>query len=353
MSSLSRLLLVSLSLVGTAQAAEPAAYLGKPDCRIAPLMGLPASHAVAWSGACKDGYADGKGILEWSLRATGKWKMEAVLARGELTGEATVSYDAVKYIGPFKDGLPNGSGYFMYAKTGDQYEGGVVNAMPEGTGVGVSFDASTYEGQWHKGKRHGRGKATFTLGGSYDGEWRDGKMHGQGTIVYNGGRTYTGEFVDGRALGAAPPASSDYERFGLRDDPSIGSHLPRARAIGFAPMDASWESLTPTQQAIVRNGYPALDDGDEPPYPLKGTRKFYGDVAKLYNKFTDYRGGALVYVTVGADGVPTTVSTYRVKHQEFARYLAMVAIVQRFKPARCAGNPCAMIYPMNFLFTLE
>jgi hypothetical protein len=219
----------------------------------------------------------------------------------------------------------------------------------------VAGDGSTYEGQWHNGQRHGRGKATFTLGGSYDGEWREGTMHGQGKIVYTGsGRTYAGEFVNGRALGAAPPPPGDYERFGLKDEPPpVGTHLRRDSAVSFTPLDAIWQGLTPVQQAVVRGAYPALDDGDEPPYPLKGTRGFYGDVAKLYRRFTDYQGDALVYVKVGADGVPTSVSTYGVKHQEFGRYLSMVAMMQRFKPARCAGTPCAMTYPINFRFTLE
>ncbi|MGI4845047.1 MAG: MORN repeat-containing protein [Janthinobacterium lividum] len=354
MTFLSRSLVVSLSLLGSSvQAAEPAYYLGKPDCRIAPLMALYDGHAVSWSGACKDGYADGKGVLAWRLDE-GNWKLDAVLVRGEITGEATMVYDAGKYIGPFKGGLPNGVGYFRYASSGDRYEGDVVDVRREGTGIQVAGDGSTYEGQWLKGKRHGRGKETFTLGGSYDGEWREDKMHGQGTIVYNGGRTYTGEFVNGRERGVVPLVPEDYKRFGLKDDiPAAGSLLRRDRAIGFAPMDATWQALTPVQKALVRNAYPALDDADEPPYPLKGTRKFYGEVAKLYQRFTDYRGDATVYVTVGADGVPASATAYGVTHQEFARYLATVAMMQRFKPALCAGTPCQMIYPIRFKFTLE
>jgi hypothetical protein len=31
----------------------------------------------------------------------------------------------------------------------------------------------------------------------------------------------------------------------------------------------------------------------------------------------------------------------------------MVAMMQRFKPALCAGTPCAMVFPLRFKFTLE
>lgn len=359
MTSHARPLLVSLLLLGgAAHAAEPApaaaAYYGKADCRIARLLPPPVDDAVSWSGGCREGYADGKGVLEWRTQASGKRRVEATLVQGEVTGEATLVTDGGKYIGVLRYGMPHGAGYFASARDGSRYEGGFVGARREGAGVLIALDGSTYEGQWQANRRHGAGKAAFALGGSYEGEWREGRMHGQGKIVYNGGRIHAGEFVDGRALGAAPRPSGDYERFGLKDDyPAVGSHLRRDRAIGFAPMDAKWQELTPEQQGWVRGAYPALDDGDEPPYPLKGTRAWYGDVAKLYRRFTDYRGDALVYVTVGLDGKPTTASTYGVPHQEFARYLAMVAMIQRFKPALCAGTPCAMIYPIRFRFTVE
>ncbi|NNG24917.1 MORN repeat-containing protein [Telluria aromaticivorans] len=356
MTRLSRSLLAFIPLLcGLVHAAEPVAYLGKADCRIAPLLPAPVNAAVSWSGACKDGYAEGKGVLEWQVVGDSKRRLEGVLVRGELGGEGTLTYEAGKYIGTLRQGMPHGTGYFEYAK-GGQYEGGVVDGRPEGTGVQIALDGSTYQGEWKTGRRHGAGKAVFTLGGSYEGEWRNGRFHGLGKIVYNGsGRTYSGEFVDHRALGATPMPSGDYERFGLRDEyPSVGSHVRRDRVHGaVAPVDATWQALTPEQQNIMRNAYPALDDDDEPPYPLKGTRAFYAGVANLYRKFTDFQGDALVYVTVGADGVPVTTSTYGVKHQEFGRYLSMIAMLQRFKPAQCAGSPCQMIFPIRFRFYLK
>jgi hypothetical protein len=39
--------------------------------------------------------------------------------------------------------------------------------------------------------------------------------------------------------------------------------------------------------------------------------------------------------------------------QEFPRYLALYALVQRFTPALCAATPCAMIYPIKFRFTVQ
>lgn len=332
MNLLSRSLLVSLLLPGGLAQAADRAWLGKADCRIAPVLPAPGGGVIAWSGACKDGYAEGSGVLEWRPQGGGKRRLEGVLARGEVQGNAIMVYP------------------------GGKYEGSVANGQPEGSGVEIAYDGSTYEGQWQAGKRHGSGKARFALGGSYEGEWRRGRMHGQGTIVYSGGRTHTGEFVDGRAADAAPlpVAAGERERFALKEEhPVVGSLLARTRAIGFAPMDASWQDLTPEQQTIMRRAYPALDERDEPPYPLKGTRAYYKGIADLYRKFLDYQGDATVYVTVGADGVPTSASTYGVAHREFARYVAMIGMLQRFKPALCGGTPCEMIFPLRFHFQLQ
>lgn len=356
MSSLTSFLFLSL-LGGLAQAAEPAAWSGKPHCRIAPLLPAAAPpDAVLWSGACKDGYASGSGLLEWQPRGEGRRRLDGTLVRGEIVGEASLVYDGGKYIGSVRQGLPHGAGYFVFAHDGGKYEGGVVDGQPEGSGVYIALDGSTYEGQWQAGKRHGKGKASFTLGGSYDGEWRMGKMHGRGTIVYIGGRTHTGEFVDGRAAEVAPPpaAGGDQHRSGLKEDiPSTGSNIRHDRVTSATPLDASWHELTPEQQARTRRAYPALHERDEPPYPLKGMRAYSKAMADLYRQFQDYQGDATVYVTVGADGVPVTASTYGVPHREFARYLATIGMMQRFKPAICGGKPCEAIFPLIFNFELK
>jgi hypothetical protein len=349
------LLLPLVLWCGFAHAAAPAAWLGTADCRVAPVMPRPSDDAISWSGACKDGYADGKGVLEW--RATGKDKrrLEATLVRGEVTGEGTLSYREGDYTGTFRQGLPHGAGYFKYTNGDGLYEGGVVEGVREGAGMQVELDRSTYEGQWKAGKRHGAGKAVFTLGGSYEGEWRDDKFNGRGKIVYGGsGRTWSGEFRNGRAADAAPAPLGEPERFALKaDHPTPGSHIRPDSAIGAVPPDAAWAELTPAQQAVVRDSYPALDDRDEPPYPHKGTRAYLKAIADLYAKFTHVQGDALVYVVVGADGVPTSANTYGAPHADLGRYLSMIGMMQRFKPARCAGTPCAMIYPVKFRFSVD
>jgi hypothetical protein len=358
MSPLLRHCLIALPLsIGSAYATEPSGYLGKADCRIATLTPAPTRAGVAWSGACKDGYAEGKGVLEWQTRDEGKRRLEAVLVRGEVAGEGSLAYRDGSYTGSFRQGLPHGAGYVAYSKGEGQYEGGWADGLREGRGTHIDADGSSYEGEWKAGLRHGRGKAVFTLGGNYEGEWRDDVFHGQGRIVYGGsGRSWAGEFRNGRAADAAPaPAAIGEPTRGTHTTGyvPVAVHVRRDRLLGTIPLDREWPALTPAQQSIVRDGYPALDDRDEPPYPLKGMKALYAAATDVYARFTQYEGNVIVYVTVGADGVPRSATTYHTPHPELGRFVAMAMMMQRFKPGMCAGTPCQSLYPVKFSFTLE
>ncbi|MEH6437455.1 hypothetical protein [Massilia sp. DD77] len=350
-------LLSALALLapGAVSAADAPGYLGEADCRIAALKPAPVDNRIAWNGGCKDGYADGKGALEWRTGEKKPRRIEGTLVRGEIAGEATLTYQGGAYIGTFRHGVPHGSGYFKHANEGGLYEGGVVDGKREGAGMHIAPDRSTYEGQWKAGKRHGFGKAVFALGGSYEGEWREGEFNGKGKIVYAGsGSVHEGEFHDGRPAAAAPEAAREPGRFTLKSERTdFGSRFRSERAVGFAPLDAPWQALTPGQQRVVRDAYPALDERDEPPYPLEGTRAFYKATADVYQKFVGLEGSALVYVLVGTDGAPKSASVIGAPHPDLGRYLSMVAMTQRFKPASCAGKPCEMIYPAAFQFTTD
>lgn len=350
------LVLSCLALAGPLHAAGQSDFIGKSDCRFAPVepaAGL-LSAGVRWSGACKDGYAEGKGVLEWSGRdGLGTRKLEVVLARGEISGPGKLSYPGGSYLGSLRRGIPHGAGYFEY-RNGAQYEGGVAEGRPEGTGTRISLDGSTYEGEWKGGKRHGRGKAVFTLGGRYEGEWRDDVFNGQGTIVYAGsGRSWSGEFRDGYPAGLTPPrrrtpGNDDDEWPGVasssEDDDVVVDHRVT---------DVGWEALPAAWKEKVRESYPALDERDEPPYLLAGTgTKMSSDFVAYYNRYARVmpEGRIRVYVTVGPDGVPSAVKLYRTPHPDLGRFVSMALMMQRFKPALCAGKPCEMVYPFVFDF---
>lgn len=334
------------------QAAE-SDYLGKADCRIAPLEPVPGNGKVTWTGACEDGYASGKGILAWRTKKEGEITLEATLVRGEVSGEGILTKEAAyKYTGSLKNGVPHGRGFFAYENGKGWYEGEVANGLPHGEGERLYLDRTRYVGQLVEGNRHGRGEATFTTGGSYSGEWQDDRFHGQGKIVYAGSaRSFEGRFEDGRIAGQQKPVAST-ARHALTDQRSLAFPRP-ALVSGTVPLRASWDKLTEAEKNTVRSKYAALEAGDEPPFPEQGERALFTQVVAINQKTGLNVGDLVVHVLVEADGRPKTATAYGAPNPTLARAVSAAMMLQKYKPALCQGEPCAMVYPLHFKFSID
>mgnify|MGYP003956667107 CR=1 FL=1 len=108
------------------------------------------------------------------------------------TGKGTSNHKGMKYVGEFKDGVPNGQGTVTHA-------GGMK-----------------YVGEWKNGDRNGQGTLTYADGGKYEGEWKDNKQDGQGTLTFgkghrNEGDKYVGEFKNMEFHGRGTYTSADGE----------------------------------------------------------------------------------------------------------------------------------------------
>ncbi|MFC4930631.1 energy transducer TonB [Massilia sp. GCM10023247] len=127
----------------------------------------------------------------------------------------------------------------------------------------------------------------------------------------------------------------------------VGSHLPSERASSFLPPRAKWEELSEQQKNRLRATYPALERGDDPPYPLNGGWELYDTVLRLTEKLDGIHGSARVMVVVGADGKPKQANVYAASNPELARYVSTTMMVQKYKPASCRGKPCEMAYVVD------
>ncbi len=355
-----KLLLPLLLASGSSLAETPPAY-GASDCRIGALLPAPTGGKVSWSGACKDGFADGPGLLAWNDADDGQRRIEGTLVRGSIAGEATLTWEVDaknrfpdsarnSYIGTLRDGRPDGQGFFQYAH-GDMYEGGVVNGKPHGAGIRIDADRARYEGQWVDGKRDGNGSATFALGGSYTGAWKNDVFEGAGTIVYAGTpRTWQGRFHDGRPEGVAAPATAAARPYYIaRDHNATGARVPSVAVIDYLPPDAPWAQLSVEQQNFFKAFFPALAPGDEPPYPRNGTRATGKLISKIRDTFDLYHGLVRMRILVGADGQARSATAVGKVPEEIARFVSAAMMSQPYKAAVCQGTPCDMIYPVSFL----
>jgi hypothetical protein len=352
---MTRLLCVAaLVLSSQAALAADAVYLGRPNCRIAVFAPVPDSSVVSWDGACVDGYAQGKGMLRWMGEKWKQMNLSVTLMRGEIEGDAELKTGDYTYIGTLRQGIPHGKGYFTY-KNGVQYEGDVVDGIREGKGIAVETDRSEYAGEWKDGKPHGWGEVKYAEGGSYTGQWQMGKRHGRGKLVYAGsGRSFEGEFANNLIVG--PEAQEiDFLRYAfLREDRTGG---PARASI---PLDQPWEALTEDQKATVRSRFPALERGDEPPYPSAGPLDVLRAIGQLNQKAGAAEGTLRMAVLVGADGKAKRADVFEKPsldtpeaEQQLVRNIASVLMLTPYKPAMCQGKPCEMVYPVLNEFIAE
>jgi hypothetical protein len=216
-----------LSCSGAAASAEfDSSWLTDPSsgCGIFVGTNLP-TWSVVWTGACKDGHANGSGHLEYRDRVQ--------------ADKLVLSYD-----GALRAGVMEGHGtikYFSYdaSKDGGVYSGDFhLNAI-NGYGKFTNRLGTTYTGEWRDNQRSGFGVETSaaffhpsdpakepaladvlkTTGGQYlgghryQGMWRDDTMNGQGTMIWSGGSRYDGHWRDGKPDGSGTIATADHHTY--------------------------------------------------------------------------------------------------------------------------------------------
>jgi hypothetical protein len=351
---LSAVVFLGLAYATAASGQDAPSWLGRPDCLIAPVHPGPAAD-VSWDGKCQDGYAQGKGVLAWRAgEKSQKYRLEATLARGAIEGPAKLSMaNGTTYTGTFRNGVPDGQGYFRYPNR-LQYEGEVKNGKREGVGEALYPNGDDYQGHWKDGKHDGTGRMQYALGGTYEGEWKLGQRHGKGTLTYAGsGRQFAGQFADGRIAGSAPPpvAAASYKL--KSDDPPTGSNLKSdvARSSPL-PLNIGYDAFSPEQKRLFNSYYPALEEGDEPPYPRNGLQEFYKLMSKVAGKY-QANGDVMIFVLVGADGRAQSVSTRGIEDDEVRKLAGHGAGLIQYKPALCQGKPCPMMFEFNLRLQTE
>ncbi|MFZ2306112.1 MAG: SEL1-like repeat protein [Rhodoferax sp.] len=116
------------------------------------------------------------------------------------------------------------------------------------------------------------------------------------------------------------------------------------------PFNASWLGLSPEHKLAVRAQYANLLADDEPPYPSEGMGALVEDI-RLTAQHLGVAGGLYMDVRVDANGEVETVNILKTPSPELGQYAAAVAFRASYKPAVCAGNPCAMSLPVDIVIT--
>ena len=158
----------------------------------------PPVDAIAWSGSCVGGLADGPGTMTFFNRGkffqslTGNFE-QGIVRDGQLTAKWA---DGSRYDGDEVAARMEGSGLLTTAE-GDRFQGQWADDRLNGHGLVVWANGDRYEGEWRDGKADGHGVQNWSDGRKYDGEWRNDLPNGHGVVTRKDGSRYEAYFTDG------------------------------------------------------------------------------------------------------------------------------------------------------------
>ena len=193
---------IALMLASTAGFADAWVHIDpRTGCHLGLLTIKPHQQVtVHWSGGCKDGFADGPGIV--TLKGTEKVQIEGTFSQGGLNGRALITYaDGSRFEGEMERGMRRGRGRVVRP--------GIGHVDVQNGPMGIEYGEFVYDkacrcdtpggrytGDLPRGKRDGKGILTMPNGDRYEGEWRDGLPDGAGTLTQNG-KSYSGRWHAG------------------------------------------------------------------------------------------------------------------------------------------------------------
>ena len=158
---------------------------------------LSGDNLISWSGDCRDGKANGTGVLSWINDGKLAGRYSGPMVDGKAQGLGTIDFwldnqylhyegsflnskldgwgnvrwpDGSHLEGEFKDDAPSGLVRYK-AANGSSYAGEVKNELADGQGHQILPDKEEYYGQFRQGKREGEGvlfcpMATFSQAAS-------------------------------------------------------------------------------------------------------------------------------------------------------------------------------------------
>jgi hypothetical protein len=114
---------------------------------------------IRWSGACANGFAQGRGAAQWFRNNLPFEADEGEWRAGRQTGYGTQVWPSGRYDGELVDGEPHGRGVLILQSV--RYEGEFRNGKPDGAGT-LTRGTDIFRGTWTEGCfREGTRKASF------------------------------------------------------------------------------------------------------------------------------------------------------------------------------------------------
>lgn len=153
---------------------------------------------ATWSGACKDGFADGEGqlVIVVKEKYTDTIVYTGTMAMGRITGYGELQYGWRYLKGNFVDARINGKGVLRETVLGEEweyYEGDFVNGSFDGYGMHKDRFGELYVGEFKSNQFEGKGKLIDRDSTVFEGVFRSGRVYGEQIIRFKDGDSVIGK----------------------------------------------------------------------------------------------------------------------------------------------------------------
>lgn len=146
----------------------------RTGCKVFSIANSQPNETITWSGPCVNGFANGRGVLQWFTDGKPSLRVEGSFVNGKQHGRSVITAArGIKFEGNFVHGKRHGRGIFTMIN-GDRYERNYINGNAHGSDVYTWANGDRFEGNWANGKPHGFGTLTYANGTTYSGRWSNG-----------------------------------------------------------------------------------------------------------------------------------------------------------------------------------
>jgi len=135
--------------------------------------------------------------------------------------------------------------------------------------------------------------------------------------------------------------------------PDTGSRIRRDLVKLNVPATDPYDQLTTTQKQEFLSHFSNLPEGYEPPYPVEGLLPVAKKLAFALADGPVSTGEIFVTVHVDERGEAVSTKVYATPSARISRETAVALMATKYKPASCAGKPCASEFPFIVQLTSE
>ena len=154
------------------------------------------------------------------------------------------------------------------------------------------------------------------------------------------------------AFCSAGNAANDEQLYYIYGDAPTGTRIEPRILTSKTPLEATYEQLSEADKVRIKADYANMPADDEPPFPQAGLMPIWEAIVTTRHP-SDQVGDVVAIASVNPKGKVEKVAMYNTTSNHMSRLVSTALLASQFKPAICAGNPCAMDYILEARLDIE